>query len=118
MSTGLACISALTLKSPSNAGVFYDCGAVPIIIDAIKAHPLSLNVFQQASWAVRNMSVRNKQESREFIAYGIEDLFKNALKIHGEKLESDAKAALRDLGLKVELKEIWTGKGVSLSNEV
>ena len=115
VTAGLACISALTLKSPSNAGVFYDCGAVPIIVDAIKAYPNSANVIQQAAWAIRNMSVRNNQESREFIAHGIEELLNNAFRTHGENLEADIKAALRDLGLKVNLKEQWTGKGRALT---
>ncbi|XP_011498450.1 PREDICTED: armadillo repeat-containing protein 6 homolog [Ceratosolen solmsi marchali] len=117
VTAGLACISALTLKSPSNAGVFYDCGAVSIIIDAIKAYLKCANVIQQASWAVRNMSVRNTYESKEFIAYGIEELFNQALRIHGQNLEDDIKAALRDLGLKVNLKEQWTGKGCVLTHE-
>ncbi|XP_046751880.1 armadillo repeat-containing protein 6 homolog [Diprion similis] len=114
---GMACISALTLRSPSNAGVFYDCGAPLVIVDTIKTHPNSMNVIRQASWAVRNMSVRNKTESREFLVHGIEDLFLNAMQKHGERLEEDIKAALRDLGLKVQLKERWVGKGGSLRND-
>lgn len=105
------------MKSPSNAGVFYDCGAVSIIIDSIKAYPNSSNVIQQACWAVRNMSVRNTHESREFVAYGIEGLLNDALKVHAEDMEPDIKAALRDLGLKVNLKEQWTGKGRALTHE-
>ncbi|XP_076667885.1 armadillo repeat-containing protein 6 homolog [Andrena cerasifolii] len=117
VTAGLACISALTLRCPSNAGVFYDCGAPLVIIDAMKAYNKSVNVLKQAAWAVRNMSVRNKAECNEFVAYGIEDVLASALQQHGPKIESDVKAALRDLGLKVELKERWTGKGVSLNNQ-
>ncbi|XP_033341425.1 armadillo repeat-containing protein 6 homolog [Megalopta genalis] len=113
---GLACISALTLRCPLNAGVFYDCGAPLVIIDSMKAYSKSVSVLKQASWAIRNMSVRNKNECQEFIAYGIEDVLTGALKQHGAKVESDVKMALRDLGLKVELKERWTGKGVNLEN--
>ncbi|XP_047364774.1 armadillo repeat-containing protein 6 homolog [Vespa velutina] len=114
---GLACISALTLRSSSNAGVFYDCGAPRIIIDCMKSYLKNLNVIKQAAWAIRNMSVRNKLECKEFIAYGVEEILNNALKIHGTKGENDIKAALRDLGLKVELKERWTGKGAKLNSE-
>ena len=64
------------------------------------------------------MSVRNKAECSEFITYGVEDVLAKALKQHDSKIESDVKAALRDLGLKVELKERWTGKGVSMSNGI
>ena len=115
VSAGLACISALSLRSSSNAGVFYDCGAPMVIVDAMKAHPGSLNVLQQGSWAIRNMSVRNSMEAKEFIAHGVEDILRNAVDKHGETLENDMKAALRDLGLKVELKERWTGKGKELT---
>lgn len=116
MTAGLACISALTLRCPSNAGVFYDCGAPLVIVDAMKAYPKSVTLLKQAAWAIRNMSVRNKAECSEFITHGIEDVLTSALKLHGSKVESDVKAALRDLGLKVELKERWTGKGVSMNN--
>ncbi|KAG6799120.1 armadillo repeat-containing protein 6 [Apis mellifera caucasica] len=118
VTAGLACISALTLRCPSNAGVFYDCGAPLIIIDAMKAYSKSVNVLKQAAWAIRNMSVRNKAECSEFITHGVEDVLTSALQQHGSKLESDIKAALRDLGLKVELKEEWTGKGTSLNNGI
>lgn len=113
----MACISALTLRSPSNAGVFYDCGGPLVIVDTIKTHPNSVNVIRQASWAVRNMSVRNQTESKEFLTHGIEELLLNAIRKHGKSIEEDVKAALRDLGLKVKLKERWVGKGGSLSND-
>ncbi|XP_011298333.1 armadillo repeat-containing protein 6 homolog [Fopius arisanus] len=115
-SAALSCISALTLRSSSNAGVFYDCGAPSIIIDAMKEFPKSLSVLRQGSWAIRNMSVRNKAESREFVAYGVDAVLRNAIKNH-PVLAEDARAALRDLGLKVDLKEQWTGKGGALTHE-
>lgn len=117
MAAGFACISALTLKSPSNAGVFYDCGASAVIVDAMKQYPKSVNVLKQAAWAIRNMSVRNRMESREFVTHGVESLLTDALKAHGPVLEADLKAALRDLGLKVDLKEQWSGKGVTMRND-
>lgn len=83
----------------------------------MKAYPNHVNILKQASWAIRNMSVRNKSESKEFLMYGIEEVLHDAVRLHGPKLEDNVKAALRDLGLKVDLKERWTGKGVSLSNE-
>ena len=118
VTAGLACISALSLRSPSNAGVFFDCGAPMVIVDAMKAYPKSTNVLQQGSWAIRNMAVRNTMEAKEFVQHGIEDILRNALATHGEILENDVKAALRDLGLKVELKERWTGKGKAMTNDL
>ncbi|KAK2587120.1 hypothetical protein KPH14_002882 [Odynerus spinipes] len=117
VAAGLACISALTLRSSSNAGVFYDCGAPHIIVDAMKSYSKSVNVLMHACWTIRNMSVRNKSECKEFIAYGVEDVLRSALALHGSKLESDIKAALRDLELKVELKERWTGKGAKIHTQ-
>lgn len=118
VTAGLACISALSLRSPSNAGVFFDCGAPMVIVDTMKAYPKSTSVLQQGSWAIRNMSVRNSMESKEFIVHGIEDILRNAIATHGEILENDVKAALRDLGLRVELKERWTGKGKAVTNDL
>lgn len=83
----------------------------------MKAYPNNVNILKQASCAVRNMSARNKSESKEFLMYGIEEVLRDAVRLHGPKLEDNAKAALRDLGLKVDLKERWTGKGVNLNNE-
>ncbi|KAF7989617.1 hypothetical protein HCN44_008291 [Aphidius gifuensis] len=117
VAAGLACISALTLRSSSNSGVFYDCGAPGIIVDALKHYPKSQNVIKQGSWAIRNMTVRNKTESLEFITHGIESIFQDAIANHGSALEQDVKAAMRDLGLKVNLKEQWTGKGVAMTND-
>ncbi|KMQ92003.1 armadillo repeat-containing protein 6-like protein [Lasius niger] len=117
VTAGLGCISALSLRSTSNSGVFYDCGAAQVIVDAMKAYPNNVNVLKQASWAIRNMSVRNRSESKEFLAYGVEEVLRDALRLHGPKLEDNLKAALRDLGLKVDLKERWTGKNVGVSNE-
>ncbi|XP_011877895.1 PREDICTED: armadillo repeat-containing protein 6 homolog [Vollenhovia emeryi] len=117
VTAGLSCIAALSLRSSSNAGVFYDCGAAQVIVDAMKAYPNNVNVLKQASWAIRNMSVRNKSECKEFLMYDAEEVLRNAVRLHGSKLDDNAKAALRDLGLKVDLKERWAGKGVSLSNE-
>lgn len=117
MAAGFACISALTLKSPTNAGMFYDCGAPGVIVDAMKKYSTSKSVIKLAAWTVRNMSVRNKMESRAFISYGIESILNNALKTFGPQLEADLKAALRDLGLKVDLKEQWSGKGPSVKND-
>lgn len=117
MTAGLSCISALSLRSTSNSGVFYDCGAAQVIVDAMKGYPNNVNVLKQASWAIRNMSVRNRSESKEFLVYGVEEVLRDALRVHGPKLEDNVKAALRDLGLKVDLKERWTGKGVGVGNE-
>ncbi|XP_008554566.1 armadillo repeat-containing protein 6 homolog [Microplitis demolitor] len=116
VAAGFSCISALTLRSSSNAGVFYDCGAPVVILDAMKQFPKSQKTLRHACRSIRNMAVKNRAESREFLAYGVESLLTEAIKLHGSAVEAEAKAALRDLGLKVDLKEQWTGKGISMKN--
>lgn len=44
----------------------------------------------------------------------IEDLLHLAIEKHGDAVEENIKDALRDLGLKVHLKERWTGTGMKL----
>lgn len=83
----------------------------------MKAYRKNEDVLKQACWAIRNMSVRNRSESKEFLECGVEDVLRDIISCPNEKLRESAKDALRDLGLHVELKERWTGKGVSLSNK-
>lgn len=61
-------------------------------------------------WAIRNMVSRNRELSGEFLKLGAEEIINAVLRQH-PICESDAKAALRDLGCKVELHEQWKGKG-------
>ncbi|XP_044599581.1 armadillo repeat-containing protein 6 homolog [Cotesia glomerata] len=71
VAAGFSCISALTLRSSSNAGVFYDCGAPIVMLDAMKQFPKSHKTLRHACRAIRNMAVKNRAESREFVAYGV-----------------------------------------------
>lgn len=87
-----------------------------MIVSALKTYPNNENVIRQASWAIRNMSVRNKEDAQEFIELGIEEILLSALSTHKEKMENDVKAAMRDLDLEVQFTERWTGKGGALSN--
>ena len=45
-----------------------------------------------------------------FIELGVEELIRTAIRRH-HTCADEAKAALRDLELKVELRELWTGEG-------
>jgi armadillo repeat-containing protein 6 len=64
--------------------------------------------------AIRNIVSRNRELCKEFIDLNIEDLLHLAIKNHGDDVEENIKDALRDLGLKVHLKERWTGTGMKL----
>lgn len=65
---------------------------------------------KQACLALRNLVARNPEHCEIILEAGAESLIRKA---HGkmDDCEDLAKAALRDLGCDVELKELWTGTG-------
>ncbi|XP_020283770.1 armadillo repeat-containing protein 6 homolog [Pseudomyrmex gracilis] len=117
VTAALGCIATLCLRSSGNSDAFYNCDAPPAIVNAMYAHRKNEDVLVQACWAIRNMSVRNRSESEIFLTCDVEKILRDIMSCPNEKLRESAKSALRDLGLHVELKERWTGKGISLSNK-
>lgn len=115
-SLGLACIASLTLRSTENSEALYIAGAPLVIIETMKIHPESESVQKNASWAIRNMVSRSRQQNKEFLRLDAEALLKTAL-LKYKNCEYDIKAALRDLECDVELKEEWTGKGGKLQTD-
>lgn len=53
--------------------------------------------------AIRNLVSRVPEHQQLFVEYGVEDVIQTALNNHGECVKDVAKAALRDLELKVDL---------------
>ncbi|XP_023017098.2 armadillo repeat-containing protein 6 homolog [Leptinotarsa decemlineata] len=111
---GLGCISALTLRSSDNSKVFFEAGVPAVIVEIMKLYRNEKQIQKFASWAVRNMVSRSKYQCSTFLDLGIEEILQEDLKIFKD-IEYDIKAALRDLGAKVQLKEEWTGKGGALT---
>ncbi|XP_069672945.1 armadillo repeat-containing protein 6 homolog [Periplaneta americana] len=99
---GCTAMAALTLKCPTNAKVLYDDGAPEVILQGMKIHLNDSSVQKQGSWAIRNIVSRDKSLVTGFLKLEAEEILKCAIKIHGNKCEFDAKAALRDLGIDVE----------------
>lgn len=66
--------------------------------------------------AVRNLVARTPEYRSAFVDLGIEVVLQKAQTTHKEA-QDEVKSALRDLGLKVELKEMWTGKGKGISRK-
>lgn len=66
--------------------------------------------------AIRNTVSRKKDLSSSFIEAGVEELLQDALKRTQKAPTEEIKAALRDLGCQVQLKEEWTGQGVKITN--
>lgn len=56
------------------------------------------------------MVCRSRHQCPAFLSMGVEELLQKNLKKFKD-IEYDIKAALRDLGCKVQLNEEWTGKG-------
>lgn len=64
---------------------------------------------------LRNLVSRMYNYSQPILEMGAEALIAQALKTHLD-CGDVGKAALRDLGCEVELRELWTGKHGSLTN--
>ena len=60
--------------------------------------------------AIRNVVVRTREYCQPILDQGAETLINEARRKH-KSIEDEAKAALRDLDCKVDLKELWTGEG-------
>lgn len=64
---------------------------------------------------LRNLVSRSRDFSQPILEMGAEALIGQALASHRD-CSDVARAALRDLGCQVELRELWTGKKKGLSN--
>lgn len=64
---------------------------------------------------MRNLVARMSNYSQPILEMGAEALILQALQTHKD-CGDVGKAALRDLGCQVELRELWTGKHGSLTN--
>ncbi|KAJ8932460.1 hypothetical protein NQ314_014642 [Rhamnusium bicolor] len=114
LSAGLGCVAALSLRSPENSKEFFETGIPEVIVNIMKMHPREKVIHKSASWTIRNMVSRNKSQSKAFLELGVEELLQTSLK-NFKEIEYDIKAALRDLGCNVQLKEEWTGRGGALT---
>ncbi|XP_037956958.1 armadillo repeat-containing protein 6 homolog [Teleopsis dalmanni] len=108
VSVALLCISTLTLRAKDNSVTFFEIGVTEPIVEVIRLHPKNKMIQRNAAWAIRNMVSRSRDQCETWLSHGIEDLL-NAAMIEHPAVEHDIKAALRDLGCKVVLKEEWTG---------
>ncbi|XP_074507156.1 armadillo repeat-containing protein 6 [Sebastes fasciatus] len=111
---GCACLSVLALRKPNNCKVIMENGGALAAVQAMKTHPDVLNVQKQACMMMRNLVSHISDLSKQFLEMGAEALITQALRTH-QDCDDVGKAALRDLGCKVELRELWTGKHGSLT---
>ncbi|XP_077471643.1 armadillo repeat-containing protein 6 [Stigmatopora argus] len=112
---GCACLGVLALRKPNNCKVIMEEGGVSAAVQSMKVHPDILNVQKQACMLLRNLVSHQPNYSQLILEMGVEALILHALKTH-QDCGDIAKAALRDLGCNVELRELWTGKGAGITN--
>ncbi|KAL4608055.1 armadillo repeat-containing protein 6 [Arapaima gigas] len=112
---GCAAMCVLALRKPNNCKAIMDCGGALAALQAMKTHPGEVNVQKQSCMLLRNLVSRTQNFSQPILEMGAEALIVQALSRH-RNCDDVARAALRDLGCKVELRELWTGKKGSLTN--
>lgn len=113
---GLMCIATLSLRSQANSAALFAANIAEEIVESMKLHPTSKAVQRNGAWAIRNIVSRSRELCDAFVQLGVERVINEAMIAHPSVLQ-DLKAALRDLGCKVELKEEWTGKStVKMAN--
>lgn len=106
---GCATLSMLALRSPTNCTTIVEAGGPGVIIKAMQIHKNESKVQMQACMAIRNLVARTREYCDAFLDLGAEELIRAAHEQHPQ-LQDETKAALRDLGADVHLKELWTGK--------
>ncbi|RMB89783.1 hypothetical protein DUI87_33798 [Hirundo rustica rustica] len=111
---GCAALCALALRKPENCSVIMEGGGALAALQAMKAHPREVAVQKQACMLIRNLVSRSRDFSRPILEMGAENLITEARAAHRD-CDDVARAALRDLGCAVELRELWTGQKGSLA---
>ncbi|NXA55748.1 ARMC6 protein, partial [Nothocercus julius] len=111
---GCAALCMLALRKPENCNIIMEGGGALAALQAMKTHPKEVAVQKQACMLIRNLVSRSRDFSRPILEMGAENLITEARATHKD-CDDVAKAALRDLGCKVELRELWTGQQGSLA---
>lgn len=102
---GCACLSVLALRKPNNCKVIMENGGALAAVQAMKAHPDVVSVQKQACMLLRNLVSRMRTFCQPILEMGAETLIVQALCTH-QDCSDVGKAALRDLGCQVELREL------------
>jgi len=106
---GSAALAAICLKQPGNATAIAAANGAHVIVKTMYMHPNAVKLQRQACMVLRNMVARNPELIDAVLGEGAESAINICLQAHKDCAD-EAKAALRDLHCKVELKERWTGE--------
>ncbi|KAL8602261.1 hypothetical protein ACOMHN_022774 [Nucella lapillus] len=108
-------IAALNLRNPAHCHKVMECQGHEALVQAMKIHPKESAVQKQACMALRNLVGRTREHCAAILEMGAEWLLNEAGRRHKD-CGDEVKAALRDLGCAVHLKELWTGEKGSLQH--
>ena len=115
---GCGALCALTLRQEENSRqVVADCDGAVILTLVMAKHPANRRVQSGAAAAIRNIVSRNKELCPAFIERDVEKLLSAAMELHGDKIGDTLRSAKRDLGLKVDLVESWTGDKIRIKED-
>lgn len=112
---GCAALCVLALRKPNNCKVIMESGGALAALQAMKTHPAEANMQKQSCMLLRNLVARSRDFTQPILEMGAEALISQALAAHRD-CGDVGRAALRDLGCQVELRELWTGTKGSLSH--
>jgi len=113
---GCAALAAVCLRQPENCSqLVTDFEGAAVVTSCMRQHPKQRKVQAASAAAIRNIVSRNKQLCPPFIERGVEELLNSALDLHGDRIGDTLRSALRDLELKVELQERWTGEKIKIT---
>jgi len=101
-------VAAIALRRPHNCARLAELNVGPMVVYAMRDSPAELGVQKQGCLALRNMVARYKDAKDPILNAGAEPIIRAAMVTHLSCIDH-AKAALRDLGCHVELREEWKG---------
>lgn len=105
---GCGAITSICLRTPENAQQVMEAGGCQVLVEILKTHMATANVLISCAEAIRNIVSRSRHYCAEFEKADVETILNEVASKHPEA-EDSVKAALRDLNLKVQLKEEWKG---------
>ncbi|TRY92181.1 hypothetical protein DNTS_014321, partial [Danionella cerebrum] len=112
---GCAAMCVLALRKPNNCARIMESSGALAALQAMKTHPGEVSVQKQSCMLLRNLVSRSQSFSAPILELGAEALISQAMEAHRDCADV-ARAALRDLGCQVQLRELWTGTKGSLSH--
>jgi len=111
MEHAIACLAAMSLRNPSNATRIVECGAVELVVKAMRAfQEKSSALLRQGCLCIRNIAARCVELRGTLLDAGVESVLRDAGR-HQDVID-EAYAALRDLECEVQFVKFNAEGGV------